>query len=186
MYGMVNKAVEELVRQQFGDDAWDTIKARAGVDVDVFISNEGYPDQVTYDLVAAASDVLRLPAEQILHAFGEFWVLHTAQRGYGELMKANGRNVPDFLVNLPNFHSRVALMFPNLAPPRFEYSDRGADRITVHYYSHRPGLAPFVVGLLSGVGKMFDTVVAVTQLAHKDQGADHDTFLVTWDATAAA
>ena len=186
MYGMVNKAVQGLVCEQFGEEAWERIKARAGVDVEVFISNEGYPDELTYRLVAAASEELQLPAEAVLHAFGEYWVLDTAQRGYGELMKAGGRNLVDFLVNLPSFHSRVSLLFPNLIPPRFEYSHRGDDRITVHYFSHRPGLAPFVVGLLRGLGKMFGTPVEVTQTRHKDGGADHDEFLVCWSATPAA
>ena len=40
MYGMVNKAVEEMARANFGDDAWVKIKAKAGVDTDVFISIE--------------------------------------------------------------------------------------------------------------------------------------------------
>jgi hypothetical protein len=185
MYGMVNKAVEELVCQQFGEEAWETIKAKAGVEVDVFISNKGYPDEMTYQLVAAASEVLNLPAQSILHAFGEYWVLHTARKGYGDLMAAGGRTLPEFLINLPNFHSRVALMFPDLAPPRFEYSDHGPDRITVHYYSHRPGLAAFVVGLLHGLAKMYETPAEVTQLTHRDQGADHDTFLVRWSPPGA-
>lgn len=34
MYGMVNKAVEGLVCQQFGEEAWEAIKERAGVEVD--------------------------------------------------------------------------------------------------------------------------------------------------------
>lgn len=182
MYGMVNKAIEQLVRQRYGEDAWEAVKKKAGVEVDVFISNEGYPDQLTYDLVAAGSEVLNLPAESILHAFGEFWVLHTAQAGYGSLLSAGGRTLGEFLVNLPNFHSRVALMFPDLAPPRFEYSDYQTDRITVHYHSHRPGLAPFVVGLLSGLAQMYQTPADITQVAHKDHGADHDQFVVQWGA----
>ena len=44
---------------------------KAGVDVEVFMSNEGYPDEITYSLVAAASEVLRTPAEQILAWLGE-------------------------------------------------------------------------------------------------------------------
>ena len=58
MYGLVNKAVEELVVSNFGEDKWELIKSKAGVDVDVFISNESYPDSMTYDLVGAASEVL--------------------------------------------------------------------------------------------------------------------------------
>ncbi len=46
------------------------IKEKSGLDVEMFISNEGYPDDITYKLVGAASEVLGLPAEKILQAFG--------------------------------------------------------------------------------------------------------------------
>ena len=73
MYGFVNKAVEQLVKKNFGDEMWHTIAAKANVDQS-FIMMKSYPDQVTYDLVAAASEALETPAEQILEAFGEHWI----------------------------------------------------------------------------------------------------------------
>ena len=42
MYGMVNKAIEEMVTRHHGESTWAQIKAKAGVDVEVFMSNEGY------------------------------------------------------------------------------------------------------------------------------------------------
>lgn len=180
MYGMVNQAIETMVTTQFGEAAWEAIKRKADVDVDVFISNEGYPDEMTYRLVGAASEVTGLPAADVLKAFGEYWVLHTAREGYGDLLAAGGATLPAFLTNLPNFHSRVSLMFPNLVPPRFTTSDHGPGGLTLHYFSHRPGLSAFVVGLLSGLGKMYGTPVEITHQADKASGADHDEFLVRW------
>jgi hypothetical protein len=78
MYGLVNKAIEELVVTHFGEDQWELIKKKASVDVEVFVSNEAYPDEMTYDLVSAASEVLGKSASAILVAFGEHWVLKTA------------------------------------------------------------------------------------------------------------
>ena len=180
MYGMVNKAVEEMVVKHHGEAIWEQIKANAGVDIDVFMSNEAYPDDITYNLVSAASEVLKSPAEQILHDFGEHWVMHTAQESYGGLMKAAGKTLPEFLSNLPNFHSRVSMIFPKLKPPRFECTDITERSLKLHYFSDRPGLAPFVVGLMIGLGKMFNTPVTVNLQEAKDNGADHDVFGVTW------
>jgi len=184
MYGMVNKAVEEMVVMHHGEAMWDQIKAKAGVDVEVFMSNEGYPDEITYDLVAAASELLKLPAGQILRGFGEHWILNTAQKGYGGLMQANGRTLPEFLRNLPDFHSRVAMIYPKLQPPRFTCTDITDRSLNLHYYSHREGLSEFVVGLMQGLGKMFNTPTTVRQTAAKVNGADHDIFEVTWNSTA--
>jgi hypothetical protein len=180
MYGMVNNAVEQMVCTHYGERTWEEIKARAGVDVDVFMSNEAYPDQMTYALVGAASEVLAVPANKILEAFGEHWVLHTAQDGYGGLMRAAGKSLPEFLVNLPNFHTRVAMIFPKLQPPRFECTDVTAASLKLHYYTHREGLAPFVVGLMQGLGKMFGTPITVRPLESRGTGADHDVFEVSW------
>ena len=180
MYGMVNKAVEEMVVMHHGEEAWERIKAKAGIDVDVFMSNEGYPDQVTYALVGAASEVLKTPADRILEAFGEHWILHTAQEGYGGLLRAGGKTLPEFLVNLPNFHTRVAMIFPNLQPPSFSCSDVGPTSLNLHYKTQRPGMSAFVVGLIQGLGKMYATPVAIRIAASRAEGADHDVFHIDW------
>lgn len=186
MYGMVNKAIEDMVCANHGEAVWEQIKAEAGVDVDVFMSNEGYPDEITYQLVGAASKILKLPADAILEAFGEHWVLHTAQEGYGGLMQAAGKSLPEFLANLPNFHSRVAMIFPKLRPPRFQCTDVTASSLRLHYFTHRPALTPFVVGLMKGLGRMFKTPVSVRLAVPKGAGADHDIFDVTWTNAPAA
>lgn len=180
MYGMVNKAIEDLVVKNFGPDQWSAIKHKAGIEDDLFLSHESYPDKVTYDLVGAASEVLGMSARDILIAFGEHWVLHTARQGYGSMLEANGRTLPEFLLNLPSFHARVAMIFPDLQPPRFSCTDVKDCEMMLHYHSHRPGLTDFVVGLLQGLGKMFGTPVEVSVAELKSQGADHDVFHVRW------
>jgi hypothetical protein len=184
MYGMVNKAIEEMITSRYGERTWETIKALAGVDVDVFISNEAYPDAITYELVRAASEHLGLASEAILEAFGMHWVLHTALEGYGVLLDAGGATLPEFLCSLPTFHTRVALIFPNLTPPVFKVTELQRDSLHLHYVSRRQGLAPFVVGILKGLGIRFRTEVVVSVVQCREQGAEHEEFLVTWNANA--
>jgi len=180
MYGMVNKAIEEMVCTGFGEETWQRIKAEAGVEEEVFISTEGYPDAVTYDLVGAASRLLNQPATEILDRFGRHWVLRTAREGYGDLMNSNGTTLAEFLQNLPNFHARVRLIFPNLVPPTFRVTDVTASSLVLHYHSQRSGLQPFVIGLLHGLGEMFATPLAIEQTVRKGEGADHDAFRLSW------
>ena len=119
MYGLVNRAIEEMIRRQHGDETWERIKAAAGVDVDLFVRIEAYPDDITYRLVAAASADLGISSEQALQAFGEYWVLYTAQDGYGALLDGAGSSVIDVLVHLDDLHAQVRSLYPNLSPPRF-------------------------------------------------------------------
>lgn len=177
MYGLVNKAIEDLALAVGGEETWLRIKEEAGVDVVAFISMDGYPDEVTYALVGAASKVLQRPAEDILRAFGRHWVLYTAKAGYGPLLNSAGSTLVEFLGNLDALHARVGLTMPNLRPPSFEIDELGADTFVVRYYSERAGLAPMVVGLLEGVGERFGHEVRVTHSVTKDD-ADHDEFVL--------
>ncbi len=180
MYGMVNRAIDDLVVEHHGDVVWERIRTRAGIDVEVFISNEPYPDQMTFALVEATATELNTPAPEILEAFGRYWVLKTAQRSYGDMMAAGGRSLPEFLVALPTFHTRVSLVFPNLAPPEFECTDITENSLRLHYRSTRAGLAHFVIGLVHGLAARFHTTAVIEHLEHKANGADHDEFLVRW------
>jgi hypothetical protein len=186
MYGMVNRAIEDLVCEKFGEEAWEQIKAMAGVDVDLFVRNETYPDDVTYRLVGAASRVLGVNADIVLETFGEHWIVSTARDGYGELLDAAGKTLGEFLVNLPNFHSRVVLIFPKLNPPKFVCTEVEEESLRLHYHSHRPGLAPMVMGMMRGLGTMFETDVVTDMVADRAAGAEHDEFIVRWGSAARA
>ena len=185
MYGMVTKAIGEMVCKEHGEAAWERIKNRAGVHVDAFVSHDVYPDEMTYALVGAAAEELHVSADLVMRAFGQHWILETARCGYGELLTANGRNLPEFLINLPNFHTRVSLIYPDLKPPRFACTDVTDDSLKLHYRTERSGLTEFVFGLLEGLAIMFSVPLDVRLLESKEAGADHDVFLVNWSGAAA-
>ncbi|MFK8048105.1 MAG: heme NO-binding domain-containing protein [Halioglobus sp.] len=179
MYGLVNRAIEELAIEVGGYSTWESIKDKAGVDVVVFQSMQPYPDEVTYDLVSAASEVLDIPADQLLRQFGKHWILFTAQEGYGTLLKTAGSNVREFIDTLDSMHARISSAMPELEPPSFSSHDLGSDCFQVRYFSKRDGLAPMVVGLLEGVGEMFSTPLLVTHHDTK-QAQGYHTFNVEY------
>jgi Haem-NO-binding len=182
MYGIVNKAIRDLIVSDFGVDAWNAVKERAGVELEFFVSNEPYPDDISYRLVGAASDVLSMPAEDILIRFGEHWVTRTGAESYGSLLKSGGGSLREFLLNLPDFHARVALLFPQLQPPEFTCSDVSETSMRLHYFTHRPGLTGFVFGLLQGLSRLYETPVVIRLCESKADGADHDIFELNWSA----
>lgn len=180
MYGLVNKAVEDLVKSNFGEETWEKIKTKAQVKDASFVSMQSYGDHVTYNLVGAATEVLALSAEQVLEAFGEYWVLFTAKEGYGNMLDAAGNNLVDFLQNLDALHVRVGNVMPELKPPSFECTDITSNSLQLHYFSDREGLTAMVVGLVKGLGKRFNTPCEVQVLGSKSTGEDHDIFEVKW------
>jgi len=181
MYGLVNKAVQDLVCSLYGEETWRAIKRKANVDEGTFVSMEAYPDQITYNLVGAASEVLGASPDDILKAFGEHWILYTAREGYGHLLQMGGSSLLNFVQNLDNLHVRVGMSFPELRPPSFRCSDIEPGSVRLHYYSSREGLGAMVIGLLHGLGKMFNTPLSVEHEVKRSEGADHDEFLIRWN-----
>lgn len=180
MYGIVNKAIQDLITEKFGRDAWNQVKEKSGVDIDFFLSNEPYDDDITYKLAGAASEVLNISVGDVLQAFGEWWILKTGKEKYGGLMEAGGNNLKEFLVNLPSFHNRIMLMYPKLTPPEFKVSNIKENSIDVHYHSKREGLQEFVRGLLTGLSKMYNVEVNIKLIQSRDDGDTHEIFKVNW------
>ena len=184
MYGLVNQAVQDLAIRLGGAELWSTIVERAGMEKPIFVGMEAYDDALTYRLVVAASEVLGLSTDEVLEAFGEHWILYTGSQGYGAMLDAMGRTLPQFLGNLDSMHSRIALSMPELRPPAFACEELDEERLLVRYWSERPGLAPMVVGLLKGLGGRFDLDISVALIDQRSSGVEHDSFLVTYRPSA--
>ena len=180
MYGIINRAIQDLVIENFGEQKWEEIKINSGIDVQYFFSNMPYDDDITFKLAISISHVMKIPLRDVLITFGEYWVLKTGKEKYGALMQAGGSNLKDFLVNLPQFHNRIMLMFPKLTPPEFQVSDITDNSLHLHYFSKREGLSDFVLGLLQGLGKLYDTSCSIELLDSRAMGSSHETFKVSW------
>ncbi len=184
MYGLVNQAIQGLVTKEFGEESWLEIKAKAGVTDPIFVSMQSYDDSVTYGLVGAASEVLDMNASDLLEAFGEYWVLYTAEEGYGEMLDMAGNTFPEFLSNLNHLHRRVGDIMPGLTPPSFECEIVSEQEIKLFYTSRREGLDPMVTGLIKGLAKRFGLkkVKVVLSESKKVKDLSKSTFAVTWES----
>ncbi|MGB7299691.1 MAG: heme NO-binding domain-containing protein, partial [Burkholderiaceae bacterium] len=178
MYGLVNQAIEELVCSKYGDEAWEEVKRKANTDVGDFVRMESYPDSITYGIVGAACEHLAIAPETLLEHIGIYWVNFTGAKGYAEFLEAAGSDLFETLTNLDDMHTRVAMVYPKLAPPSFQCERISDDEIILHYRSHRDGLAHMVIGLVKGLAGHFGTDVEISRLLKKEDGATHDTFAI--------
>ncbi len=161
MYGLVNRAIEQLVISLEGEAGWRRVCARADVSADGFVAMCPYHDEVTYRLVGAASEELGMPAADVLEAFGEYWILFTAEEGYAELLNAAGDDLRTFLHGLNDMHGRVETLFRHMKLPHFQVEDVGPGEYLLHYQSARAGLGPMVKGLLRGLARRFHEPITV-------------------------
>jgi hypothetical protein len=180
MYGIINKSIEELVRSNFGNDCWDRVLTRSEINIDYFLSNEIYDDDITYKLAKSISEELSMSVSEVLYVFGEWWILKTTKEKYGGLLEAGGNDLGNFLKNLPQFHNHIMLIYPKITPPEFKVSNINNNSIDIHYYSKRLGLEDFAKGLLSGLSKLFNTETTITHLKSRIDEEDCEIFNVKW------
>jgi hypothetical protein len=180
MYGLVNKAIEGLVTQEYGVETWNKIKSKAGFDEVSFVSMKAYPDSLTYGLIGAASEELGVDGSTLLELFGEYWILYTANEGYGEMLNIGGNSLPEFISNLNMLHFRLGNMMPEMIMPQFETKDVTENSLVLIYKSTRTGLAPMVIGIIRGLGKRFNTPCVIEQIESFENEVSEEHFTVKW------
>ncbi len=180
MYGLVNLALEELLVTQFGKSMWKTIIDDVVPDFPGFLSMEVYPDALTYDLLAEAVKRTGVPTEELLRRLGHVWIQFTVKRGFGDLLDLTGDSLPECLGRLDSLHEKLASVYPELRPPRFETSPLGPGELALRYYSDRRGLAHFVIGLIEGLAERFELDVTIEYEPRATPQAP-DVFVIAWD-----
>ncbi len=178
MYGLVNKAAQDFVISGHGEEIWEIIKSKAGVKEEAFISMQPYPDEITYNIVMAASEHLNADPNDILEAFGKYWIEFTMVEGYSHLLDLAGGTFPEFLNNLDNMHSHIAQSYTELKPPSFICEEIDANSFKFEYHSNRPGLARFVKGLLLGLGDRFNIELDIKYIGTIDGKENSHEYLV--------
>ena len=177
MYGMINKAIRTLVIREASEEVWEQVLEASGIDEDVYEDLEGYDDGITFALVGAVSEILDIPAGDVLEMFGVYWAVDVAPKGYGEYFNAFGNDFESFVSGLDEMHVRISEMLPSLSPPSFDIEKLGENHFKIHYKSPREGLAPLAIGTLKGIAMHFGGEADITQIEYKGT-EDHDVFEV--------
>ena len=177
MFGWINDCTECLVLTKFGEETWHKIKEKAGCEVQDggFLRYKYYPDSDTVQLVVAASEVLGIGVDDVLFAFGDYFIDYVQENGYSNVLECLGSNLRDWLSNLNSLHDHLQASYPKgFVAPVFwseddEESTEGA--ILVHYYSQRGSLlVPLVVGVIKKLAKVyFDIEIKMDQLQLQDE-----------------
>lgn len=154
MYGIVNKAVEDLVITTAGHEAWAAITEAAGY-ADVCIDESvNYDDEVTLKIAAAACELLELELNDLLYTFGKHWVLYTTNKGWAEHFMLPADSFLGVLAGLDELHARVRDAMPDGRMPFFSLSGN-SNVYQLEYHSSREGFAPMVLGILAGLAESF-------------------------------
>ncbi len=168
MYGLVHKSMRDYIKSSNGDKAWSDIESKLSLDESSFLALHAYDDAIIYGMVGAACEKLGKPADELLKAFGEYWITVTAKKSYGPLLNSYGASTFELCANLDAMHKHFASTFVGYRPPGFKTRSLTENSISLEYSSDRNGLVPFVEGLLSGMGILFEESLEITCI-HVDE-----------------
>lgn len=150
MKGTIHKCVEKLVIDQFGIEKWWEILESVGLDEDhIFMTNDDVDENLTMDLLKNSCDKLNLSMEQLMDAFGEYWVHKYAPKVYPSYYEGVNSS-KEFLLKLDKLHEEITQTVENARPPRFIYEEPDGKTLVMNYSSKR-GLMALFVSLAKGL-----------------------------------
>ncbi|XP_064555586.1 guanylate cyclase soluble subunit beta-1-like [Drosophila montana] len=103
-----------------------------------FLVRQIYDDEITYNLIGAAVEILKIPADDILELFGKTFFEFCQDSGYDKILQVLGATPRDFLQNLDALHDHLGTLYPGMRAPSFRCTEKDGD-LLLHYYSERPG-----------------------------------------------
>jgi hypothetical protein len=179
MKGIVFNLLEEIVVREHGEDTWELLLDAAGVD-GVYTSLGNYPDEDLLALVAAASQALALPAEDVVRWYGRHALPLLAER-YPAFF-APHTDARSFVLTLNEIiHPEVRKLYPGADTPAFAFDASDPHRLVLDYRSSRR-LCAFAEGLLLGAGDFYGQTVAVEQSACMNRGDDRCLIAIDFQA----
>jgi len=185
MYGMIHRALREMVIAQRGASAWEMIVLDAAVEPVHMLSAVVHDDAVTMRIMDAAARSLDLDMAECLETFGESWISFAARGSYGSFLDFLGSDLAAFIGNLDRMHLTIVNAMPSARMPSFTVLEAKPGFISLVYRSERDGLEPFVCGLFKGLLARFGLTGTVTCMGKCDGGIQFDLAFIAGRPAAA-
>lgn len=179
MYGIIYKAFEQYVIDNFDVETWNVIISKSLFAMDIKTIDQPYNDAITLEIAQILSKNTNLAIDKILLQLGEDVVKITREK-YLLIMESRDNNLKDYLLNLPSFHNRMLLIYPKLTPPEFKVTVVNDTILMLHYYTSTPGMKEYIRGYLNGLVKAFESSVVIEHVVSKELNKFEDVFKISW------
>lgn len=179
MYGIVYKALKQFVIETHNEHLWDFISADSPVTFNAELMEQPYNDDATHYLASRMAACTNIPIAEVLYSFGRH-IIKVTQQQFPGIMAERGATLKDYLVNLPNYHNRIMLIFPELTPPEFKVSAITDDSLLFHYYTSTPGMKEFMRGYLTELAAVFNNKCTIQHLFTGNDERIEDVFKISF------
>ncbi|PRY94828.1 heme-NO-binding protein [Hasllibacter halocynthiae] len=162
MHGLMNRAVQDFLTVTYGEAAWRSIAAEAGVPERGFEALLTYDDALIGVVLRVASRRLRKRSSDLLEDMGTFLVSHPRMERVRRLLRFGGSDFDDFLQSLEDLPARAELALPTLdAIPRFVLRDDGRGRFLLTATYAIPGISHIMMGALRAIADDYGALVLI-------------------------
>jgi hypothetical protein len=169
MKGIILNLVEDVVRQDRGDDYWDDVVDASGL-VGAYTSLGTYPDQDVEALARAVAEREQSSTGDVIRHAGHAGMAMLAVR-YPAFFSPHD-DLRSFLLSLNAVvHPEVRRLYPGAVIPEFEHRFPEPGVLELVYVSER-GRCDLAEGLVLGAADHYGEKVAVTQPACMRRGDD--------------
>jgi hypothetical protein len=174
--GVVFNLLEEVVVREGGEDLWDSLLDKAGLQ-GAYTSLGSYPDADLFRLVAAASEALGVPADEVVRRFGRNALPLLAQ-SYPRFFAPHTTTRSLMLTLNDIIHPEVRKLYPGVEVPMFEF-DVSSDEVLVMGYASPRKLCAFAEGLIEGTAAHDGERVAILQPRCMNRGDERCVLQIT-------
>ncbi len=149
MHGLINRSLQSFIQTTYGDDIWENVALRAGLDPEGFEPMLTYDDALTEAALDAAEAELGKARDVLLEDVGAFLVAPgNGLERLRRLLRFGGASFVDFLHSLDELPDRMRLAVPDLETPHIEVAQIDATTFELSCTWALPGSGHVLVGLL--------------------------------------
>lgn len=162
MQGLINRAIELFVRDNYGQDRWLQLARRANLGFAEFEAMLGYDDSITATVLDVLSQDLGKPVSDVLEDIGTYLVSHPNAEALRRLLRFSGEDFIDFLQSLDDLPARAHLAVPHLELPQLELREHNGRTFSVTVYPRRAGPVAWghvLIGLLRALADDYGALV---------------------------
>lgn len=170
MHGIMFKALKDHIVTHDGPGAWEQARADAGLDDQVYLAVDSYPDEDLSALVDAYATSSGTSTEKVLEAYGNSAAGPLIET-YGNSIVHDTESALQVVGNVEQLiHDVLRSRNDAMMPPELSCS-RDGETVRIDYRSHRQ-LCAVAKGLVTGVGEYLDDPLQVEERTCMHEGDD--------------
>jgi hypothetical protein len=168
MHGLINRALQCFLRDNFGPDLWRDVARASGFRAESFDTMAVYDLAVTDGLINAAARSLDRPRELLLEDLGTYLVSHKTVEPVRRLLRFGGADFMDFLLSVEDLPGRSRLAVPDIDVPHLTLQEDAADVYLLSCRSPLAGAGHVIMGLLRAMADDYGALVLLDHQGQRD------------------